>query len=163
MRSDHRVSDGQAGCVFIDLGVKGKLKHPLEQKSGLAAGKNAEVTRSVPLTWMVALLPSSRMISPISLSCPTLMSSYIAAPPMLSATTTGPDTFRTYLLRNRQRMLAYSLFYQMVLLDHLRLFTHNGPCMGADKSLLARKSSAVTPNFALLNRRLCSSCSALHR
>ncbi len=46
---------------------------------------------------MVALSPSSLMISPIRLSAPTRMSSYMAAPDMLSAMTTGPDTLRTYL------------------------------------------------------------------
>ncbi len=33
------------------------------------------------------------MISPIRLSLPTRTSSYMAAPAMWSATTTGPDTF----------------------------------------------------------------------
>lgn len=49
------------------------------------------------LTWMVAVSPSRRMISPISFSAPTLTSSYMADPLMLLATTTGPDTLRTYL------------------------------------------------------------------
>lgn len=58
---------------------------------------------------MVALSPSSLMISPIRLSAPTRISSYMAAPDMLSAMTTGPDTLRTYLqgsgapLSNMQR------------------------------------------------------------
>ncbi len=51
-------------------------------------------------TWMVALSPSSLMISPIRLSAPTRISSYMAAPDMLSAMTTGPDTLRTYLQGN---------------------------------------------------------------
>ena len=46
---------------------------------------------------MVALSPSRRMISPISRSAPTRMSSYMAAPAMLSAMTTGPETLRMYL------------------------------------------------------------------
>ena len=62
----------------------------------LAAGSQAG-PECRQLAWMVALSPSSRMISPISLSAPTRMSSYMAAPAMLSATTTGPDTLRTYL------------------------------------------------------------------
>ena len=53
---------------------------------------------------MVALSPSSLMISPIRLSAPTRMSSYIAAPDMLSAMTTGPDTLRTYLRRGRDML-----------------------------------------------------------
>jgi cellulose synthase/poly-beta-1,6-N-acetylglucosamine synthase-like glycosyltransferase len=42
------------------------------------------------------------MISPISLSAPTRTSSYMADPPMLLATTTGPETFRMYLRQRSQ-------------------------------------------------------------
>mmetsp|Transcript_17529 Transcript_17529/g.68000 ORF Transcript_17529/g.68000 Transcript_17529/m.68000 type:complete len:250 (+) Transcript_17529:1102-1851(+) len=43
-------------------------------------------------TWMVAVSPSRRIISPTSLWTPTRTSSYMAAPRIFSATTTGPDT-----------------------------------------------------------------------
>lgn len=42
--------------------------------------------------WIVAESPSRRIISPMRLSRPTRTNSYIAAPFMPSATTTGPDT-----------------------------------------------------------------------
>lgn len=53
------------------------------------------------LTWIVAVSPSSRMISPIRESLPTRTSSYIALPDMWSATTTGPETLRMYLQVHR--------------------------------------------------------------
>ena len=46
-------------------------------------------------TWMVAMSPSSLMISPTSSWYPTLTSSYMALPDMCSAVTTGPDTANT--------------------------------------------------------------------
>ena len=42
--------------------------------------------------WIVAESPSRRMISPMRLSLPTRTNSYIAAPAIPSATTTGPET-----------------------------------------------------------------------
>ena len=48
-------------------------------------------------TWIVAVSASRRMISPMRRSAPTRMSSYMAAPAMFSATTTGPDTLRMRL------------------------------------------------------------------
>jgi hypothetical protein len=57
--------------------------------------------RGTVITWTVALSFSSLMISPIRRSFPTRMSSYIAAPPMLSAMTTGPETFRMYLVGHK--------------------------------------------------------------
>lgn len=65
-------------------------------------------------TCIVALLPSSLMISPIKLSKPTRISSYIAAPAMLSATTTGPETRRTKL-RARKFATDYGLGEQAAL------------------------------------------------
>ena len=44
---------------------------------------------------MVAMSPSRRIISPTSLVWPTRTSSYIAAPDILSAITTGPETEKT--------------------------------------------------------------------
>ena len=44
---------------------------------------------------MVAMSPSSLMISPTSSWYPTLTSSYMALPDMCSAVTTGPDTANT--------------------------------------------------------------------
>ena len=52
----------------------------------------------------MALSPSSLMISPIRLSAPTRINSYIAAPDMLSAMTTGPETLRTYLYKQPFRL-----------------------------------------------------------
>lgn len=49
--------------------------------------------------WIVAESPSNLMISPIRLSWPTRTSSYIAAPPIPSATTTGPETYRSQKLQ----------------------------------------------------------------
>lgn len=55
-------------------------------------------------TWIVAVSPSSLMFSPIRLSAPTRTNSCIAAPDMLSAMTTGPDTLRTYLHKQSFRL-----------------------------------------------------------
>lgn len=54
--------------------------------------KDIKSDYNISAPWIVAESPSRRMISPIRLSCPTRTNSYIAAPPMPSATTTGPDT-----------------------------------------------------------------------
>lgn len=76
-----------------------RLELRKHQSIGWLFCRDACCMRDEP-TWMVALSPSSLMISPIRLSAPTRMSSYMAAPDMLSAMTTGPDTLRTYLQGN---------------------------------------------------------------
>lgn len=68
----------------------------MEQESGEDTILKGELLLAKKFTnnlpWIVAESPSSLIISPMRLSCPTRTSSYMAAPPIPSATTTGPDT-----------------------------------------------------------------------
>lgn len=90
--SCYTISHSQTRSILIHLFANIQIN-----ENGIAASAaSLRLCRSTR-TWIVALSPSSLMISPIKLSAPTRISSYIAAPDMLSAITTGPDTFRTYL------------------------------------------------------------------
>lgn len=85
--------------LFEEYGSPLSWHRPLVCKIRLKWAKNS-AHKGLSCTWIVALFPSRRIISPMSLSWPTRINSYMAAPPMLSATTTGPDTFLTYLQRS---------------------------------------------------------------
>ena len=61
----------------------------LKQTFGLNAKKWVKRIHVSSYTWMVAMCPSSRMISPTSSSYPTLTNSYMAAPDIFSAVTTA--------------------------------------------------------------------------
>ena len=70
--------------------LRGRQSLPYQMAKNITKKKKELGQKQIP--WMVAESPSNRMISPIRLSCPTRTSSYIAAPAMPSAMTTGPDT-----------------------------------------------------------------------
>ena len=71
--------------------LRGRQSLPYQMAKNITKKKKKELGQK-QIPWMVAESPSNRMISPIRLSCPTRTSSYIAAPAMPSAMTTGPDT-----------------------------------------------------------------------
>ena len=84
------VPDRKTGSFLVHLEKEGEsLSGPTLKEWGRRLGVLPR------LTWIVAVSPSNRMISPMSLSAPTLQSSYMAAPNIFSPMTTGPDTFKT--------------------------------------------------------------------
>lgn len=98
----HRISHRQSGGFFVDLRQSSPIDRARVSCRSLLQDCTARVLlfttlRFFNLTCSVASSPSNRMISPMSCSGPTRTSSYIADPPIPSATTTGPDTFFTRL------------------------------------------------------------------